>query len=191
LFWTSNTPGHFSFAVFSFEAAMSHEVSITDLAAQVVEAARDSNTKIITAESCTAGTLATLLADTPGAGDVFLGGFVTYAKSCKTDVLGIPSRVVQTCSAVSTEVVSAMAAGALEKCPSADIALAVTCVGGPKPDEDGNPVGLTFLAVQRRGEEVQLRQDQIEPESSGRIRGEVIWQALELLLGKLLRPRGQ
>ena len=81
--------------------AMSHEVSITDLSARVVKAARASHARIITVESCTAGSLCTLLADTPGAGDVLLGGLVTYAKTCKSDVLGIPQEIISSHSAVS------------------------------------------------------------------------------------------
>ncbi len=49
---------------------MSHSIAITDLSARVIEAARASRIKLIIVESCTAGALATLLADTPGAGDV-------------------------------------------------------------------------------------------------------------------------
>ena len=83
---------------------MSHGIAITDLSARVVEAARNSQTKLITAESCTAGALTTLLADTPGAGDILVGGLVTYSKSCKADLLGIPEHLIASCSAVSAEV---------------------------------------------------------------------------------------
>jgi nicotinamide-nucleotide amidase len=33
----------------------------------------------------------------------------------------------------------------------ADVAVAITGVAGPEPDDDGNPVGLVHLAVARRG----------------------------------------
>jgi PncC family amidohydrolase len=49
---------------------------------------------IATAESCTAGSLATLLADTPGAGDSFQGAFVVYSKDSKIATLGVPSRLI-------------------------------------------------------------------------------------------------
>jgi nicotinamide-nucleotide amidase len=164
---------------------MSHDIAITDLSARVVTVARACGAKIITAESCTAGALCTLLADTPGAGDVLLGGFVTYAETCKSDTLGIPPDMIEAHSAVSAEVATAMAEGALSKCASATIAVAVTCVGGPKPDHDGNPVGLTYLAVKPRGGNANTRRFAIEEHSSGRIRGEVLSQALRLLLYSL------
>jgi nicotinamide-nucleotide amidase len=105
---------------------------------------------IVTAESCTAGALATLLADTPGAGACFHGGFVTYAKACKTELLGIPTALIAARTAVSREVAERMATGALAA-SGADIAVAVTGVLGPEPDEDGNPVGLIHIAAAGRG----------------------------------------
>jgi nicotinamide-nucleotide amidase len=57
--------------------------------------------------------------------------------------------LIEAHTAVSREVVLAMAGGALERCP-ADIVLAVTGVAGPDPDEDGNPVGLLHVAAMSR-----------------------------------------
>jgi nicotinamide-nucleotide amidase len=164
---------------------MPHDIAITDLSARVVEAARARGARIMTVESCTAGSLCTLLADTPGAGEVLLGGFVTYAKTCKTDVLGIPLSLIESCSAVSREVAVGMAEGALAKCKVATLAIAVTCVGGPKPDDDGNPVGLTHLAVLIRGGRLLHRTLQVDEHTSGRVRGEVLSQALALALEAL------
>ena len=45
-----------------------------------------------------------------------------------------------------------MAEGALKRSP-ADLAVAVTGVAGPEPDEDGNPVGRACIAVAWRGHE--------------------------------------
>jgi PncC family amidohydrolase len=159
--------------------------SITELSARVVETARATHDRIITVESCSAGALCTLLADTPGAGGVLLGGFVTYDAACKAELLGVPTEVIEQYSAVSQEVAQAMAAGALAKCALATIALAVTCVGGPKPDDDGNPVGLAYLAVQRRDGHAQCRELHIDEHSSGRIRGELLSNACRLILDEL------
>jgi PncC family amidohydrolase len=100
-------------------------------------------------------------------------------------VLGIAEKVIASHSAVSAEVAAAMAGGGLSKCGSATIAVAVTCVGGPEPDDDGNPVGLTYLAVQVRNGPLFLRRLQINEQSSGRIRGDVLVQALQLTLEAL------
>jgi nicotinamide-nucleotide amidase len=162
--------------------------AITALAGEAVALARAAGLSFITAESCTAGALATLLADTPGAGDVLQGGFVTYAKSCKEAILGIDPKLLEEKTAVSGEVALAMAAGALERCPGADIAIATTCVGGPTEDEDGNPVGLTFVAIKDRNGRIASSRAVLGGESSGRVRGEVLQEALGLLLD-FLRAR--
>jgi len=51
--------------------------------------------------------------------------------------------------AVCEEVAEAMATGALNRSP-ADVAIAVTGVAGPEPDDDGNPVGLVICAAAGR-----------------------------------------
>ncbi len=157
------------------------ERSLTELSGEVIAKARQLDLMLVTAESCTAGALATLLCDTPHAGEVMLGGFVAYSKSCKENVLGVPRELISDHTAVSAEVASAMALGSLNKC-SADIAIAITCVGGPKPDEDGNPVGLTHIAVHDRDGGWSRERLCVEKQTSGQIRGDVLRHALQLLL---------
>jgi nicotinamide-nucleotide amidase len=53
-------------------------------------------------------------------------------------------------AAVCGEVAVAMARGALA-CSHADLAIAITGVAGPEPDEDGNPVGRVCIGLARRG----------------------------------------
>ncbi|MBV9992382.1 MAG: CinA family protein [Alphaproteobacteria bacterium] len=60
---------------------------------------------------------------------------------------------------VNENVARQRASGALD-CSHADLALAITGVLGPEPDEDGNPVGLVYLACAKRSEEPRvLRRD--------------------------------
>jgi nicotinamide-nucleotide amidase len=115
-------------------------------AEKILEEARARRLTLATAESCTAGSLAVLLADAPGAAESFHGGFVAYTKDNKIASLGVPAALIESHTAVSREVAEAMARGGIERSP-ADIALAITGVAGPEPDEDGNPVGLVHLAA--------------------------------------------
>jgi nicotinamide-nucleotide amidase len=124
--------------------------SLSDLARGTMEAARARNVSIITAESCTAGKLSGLLSEVPGAGAHLHGGFVTYTKAHKTKALGVPADLLKLKGAVCAEVAQAMAQGALAHSP-ADIAVAITGVAGPEPDEDGNAVGLVCIALARHG----------------------------------------
>ena len=77
----------------------------------------------------------------PGAAEFLEGGFVTYTPEQKCAALKLDPLLIEKHGAVSAEVADAMACGALE-CSRADIAVSVTGVAGPEPDERGNPVGL-------------------------------------------------
>lgn len=162
----------------------------TDLArkaSDVVTAAARGGRTVVTAESCTAGTLATLLADAPGAGDVLLGGFVTYAKAAKTALLGVPDALIAKETAVSRAVAERMAQGA-RAASGADVAVAVTGVAGPEPDDDGNPVGLMHIAVvtaDRPVLHVCIRSGETPREANRR---RAITEALALLARALADP---
>ncbi|HML29113.1 MAG TPA: CinA family protein [Hyphomicrobium sp.] len=160
---------------------MSDETSLHGLAVTAIEIARQKGCRIVTAESCTSGALSTLLSDIPGAGEVLEGGFVSYSKSFKNDVLGVGASILEAETAVSGAVAHAMADGALRLCATAEIAIAVTGVCGPKPDDDGNPVGLAYLVVTNRNGDLKRKKLKLLPEASGRVRGTMIGEALELL----------
>jgi nicotinamide-nucleotide amidase len=158
-------------------------VARTELAAlaeRVVKKASERGLKLATAESCTAGSLATLLADAPGASAQFHGGFVAYSKEQKAAVLGVPSELIAAHTAVSQQVAEAMATGVLERCP-ADVGIAITGVAGPEPDEDGNPVGLMHVTVACRGEGIRHRKLLLGIRDRESVRDEAIKSALTLV----------
>jgi nicotinamide-nucleotide amidase len=73
------------------------------------------------------------------------------SRSRQSNLARLPAlRSLAAKGAVCREVALAMADGALARSP-ADIAVAITGVAGPSPDEDGNPVGRVCIAVARRG----------------------------------------
>jgi nicotinamide-nucleotide amidase len=115
----------------------------------VVLCLRSARITLVTAESCTAGLVSAVLSQVDGAGDILHGAFVTYSKANKSKALGVNASLLTRKGAVDDEVARQMACGALDKSP-ADVALAITGVLGPAPDEDNNPVGLVFFAVARR-----------------------------------------
>jgi nicotinamide-nucleotide amidase len=129
---------------------------LSRLAERALEVAAQRNESIVTAESCTAGKLAALFSEAPGAAERLHGSFVTYTKANKTKSLGVSADLLQRKGAVCAEVAIAMAEGALVRSP-ATFAVSITGVAGPDPDEDGNPVGLVCIAVARiNGETVHL-----------------------------------
>lgn len=152
---------------------------VTSLAERLLNKAAALNITIASAESCTAGRLASVLADAPGAGDRFQGGFVTYTKQNKIAVLDVPAETIAAFTAVSRPVAEAMARGALKRCP-ADVAIAITGVAGPEPDEDGNPVGLMHVAVVVRNGIVLHRQEHLPQADRAVLRQQAMLSALKL-----------
>jgi nicotinamide-nucleotide amidase len=123
--------------------------SLKERAERVSKLAQARHVTLATVESCTAGSLAHLLAQSEGASATLHGGFVVYTKQNKMAAVGVPRDLLAAHTAVSAEVAQAMAEGGLARCP-ADIVVAITGVAGPEPDEDGNPVGLVFVAAVSR-----------------------------------------
>jgi nicotinamide-nucleotide amidase len=101
---------------------------------------------VATAESCTGGLIAKLLTDRPGSSDYFLGGVVAYANEAKTELLGVPTALLEARGAVSPEVAEAMAAGARTRF-GADLAVSTTGVAGPGGGSPEKPVGLVYLGL--------------------------------------------
>jgi nicotinamide-nucleotide amidase len=121
-------------------------------ATSLLDVYRTKNAKIATAESCTGGLIAATLTEIPGSSDVVDRGFVTYSNGAKTDLLGVTELLLAAHGAVSAEVAEAMVRGALAR-SAADAAVAVTGIAGPGGATETKPVGLVYLAAQRRKRE--------------------------------------
>jgi len=122
---------------------------LVDQAISVLDALKTKGLKVVSAESCTGGLIATVLSEAPGAAEHFEGGFVVYTPEQKFFALKILPSVIDVYGTVSREVAVAMAEGALQG-SGADIAIGVTGVAGPETDEKGNPVGLVYFGCARR-----------------------------------------
>ena len=96
----------------------------------VLDACRERELKVATAESCTGGLISACLTDIVGSSSVFERGFVTYSNEAKEEILGVPAEIILVQGAVSDAVVTAMADGALEN-SLADISVAVTGIAHP------------------------------------------------------------
>ena len=146
------------------------------------------NLKVAVAESCTGGLIGKLLTDAPGSSRYFVLDAVTYANSAKRELLGVPAELLERHGAVSGEVASAMAEGALARA-SADLAVATTGVAGPDGGSPTRPVGTVWLAIARKGEKTLAERRQL-PGDRERVRTLTAYAALELLAraasGKLL-----
>lgn len=102
------------------------------------------------AESCTGGLISKLLTDLPGASDVLRGAVIPYQTPLKTQLLDVPSPLIERCDVVSDKVAESLATQARIKL-GADIGLGVTGVAGPAGGTPSIPVGRVYVAVDDRG----------------------------------------
>lgn len=143
-------------------------VDVADLAQVCMEELLKRRLTLATAESCTGGLVARRLTALPGASRVYRGGVVSYWTEVKAAVLGVPQEILDTYGAVSEPTARAMAEGA-RLLTGAELAVSVTGVAGPDPDERNNPVGLVFIGLStpdgtfcRRTESGRRRRDRIQ-----------------------------
>lgn len=98
---------------------------------------------VTTAESCTAGAMVALLAETPGIGEVLESGYVVYSPSAKERLVGVDPQTIERHGLTSEAVAREMASGAL-KDSHATVAIATTGVAGPEPEGSVPPGTLCF-----------------------------------------------
>ncbi len=113
-----------------------------DSAADLARVVAERGLTVGTAESLTAGTIATVLAAAPGATTWLRGSIVAYSPDVKFGLLAVPPGPV-----VTRECAQAMARAAASLL-GADICVAVTGLGGPDPDPgEEEPPGTVWFAV--------------------------------------------
>ncbi|MDO4850291.1 MAG: CDP-diacylglycerol--glycerol-3-phosphate 3-phosphatidyltransferase [Actinomycetota bacterium] len=122
-----------------------------EIAEVILGMARDQGVKLATAESCTGGSIASVLTDIPGSSDVFLGGVVSYANEVKHGMLDVRKEDIDTFGAVSQQVAEQMVRGVSERL-GADIAVSVTGIAGPGGGTAEKPVGTVWFGVWDRGD---------------------------------------
>ncbi|MFH1238621.1 MAG: competence/damage-inducible protein A [bacterium] len=105
------------------------------------------------AESCTGGLLGNIITNSPGSSLYFKGGIVAYSNEMKKNILKVPDELLIQHGAVSEPVALAMAKGARDLCKS-DFTLAVTGIAGPRGATPEKPVGLVYIALAAKDEEI-------------------------------------
>ena len=130
------------------------EAGSGDAVEQIAAHAAARSLSIACAESLTGGAIASALAGGSDAGSWFAGGVVSYMSHVKFKVLGVPEGPVVTasCAEQMVEGVSALL--------DADVAVAVTGVGGPDGQE-GKPSGTVFIATRADGR-TEVRRHQFD-----------------------------
>jgi len=111
--------------------------------------AQSAGLRLVLAESCTGGLLASWVTERAGSSEWFEGGVVSYSNALKQALLGVPEPLLTAHGAVSEPVARAMAEGARVRLGSGlgrYGSCAVTGVAGPGGGSASKPVGLVWFA---------------------------------------------
>ncbi len=153
---------------------------VLKLAETALQKARDNQVMITTAESCTGGLVSAALTAVAGSSDVFDCGFSTYSYKAKSSLLGVPQSILVEHGAVSEEVASLMAEGALAH-SAADVSVSLTGIAGPGGGTDDKPVGTVCFACARIGAKTRTVTHQFGDSGRPAVRMESVRVALKML----------
>lgn len=136
-----------------------------------LEAQAGSQTRIVLAESCTAGLVSALLGQVPGISKFLCGSMVTYRESTKEHWLSVSAETLDQFKAESTETTKALAINVLERTEEANYSAAITGHLGPFASGDSSKDGKIFVVVAKRENESIsiISTDEIQLQSSARI----------------------
>ena len=124
------------------------EEAIYSKVLEVIRLLRESNRRIVLAESCTGGLAAAWFTSVPGASDVFCGSMVVYRNDSKSQWLGLDPQMLadEKIGPVSSQASEQLAQKVLSRTPEANVALGITGHLGPNaPAELNRKVFLAGL----------------------------------------------
>lgn len=118
---------------------------------KIVQALKNKNYTITTAESCTGGLLAGRILNVAGASAVYNEGHITYSNEAKERLLGVAHDTLEKYGAVSRQTAAEMAKGAA--CvANAEVGLSTTGIAGPGGGTPEKPVGLVYVGCSINGQ---------------------------------------
>lgn len=149
-----------------------------EVAERIATRATAADRTIAVAESLTGGLVASALAAAREASAWFRGGIIAYASEVKHHLLLVPD------GPVVSEAAARTMAESVREMFEADVAIAVTGVGGPDP-QDGQPPGTVWFAIALDAGTRALRASYSEPEPAAVCRC-AVEDALQLVEETLL-----
>jgi len=105
---------------------------------------------LATAESCTAGLIASRIAEVPGCGETLRCAIVAYSPQAKTEILSVPAETIRRHGLTSEQVSLAMARGAMQLI-DAEVVIANTGVADDNGGDDTAPGTQCFAWIFRPG----------------------------------------
>jgi len=98
------------------------------------------------AESCTGGLIGARITNIAGSSEYFERGAMVYSNIAKTEMLGVPEKLIEKHGAVSSEVAAAMARG-IRDAARTSLGLSATGIAGPGGGTEKKPVGLVYVGL--------------------------------------------
>ncbi|MCA9019339.1 MAG: nicotinamide-nucleotide amidohydrolase family protein [Planctomycetaceae bacterium] len=132
--------------------------NLMQAAMQVKSALAEHDQKLVLAESCTGGLVATLMTSLPGISEYFCGSAVVYRWDTKMKWLGVQQKTLDQYTDVSIETAREMALGVLHQTPEATLSASIT--GHLGPDAPAHQDGIVCIGLAR----INRREHQIESE---------------------------
>ena len=163
------------------------QTMIQDICLELGNALTKKKIRIALAESCTGGLVCQHLTNIPGSSVWFDRGFVTYSNESKIELLKVSQDTLLKFGAVSKEVASEMALGALNE-SHAQIALSITGIAGPAGGSTEKPVGTVFFAIAHQNK-IIFNASKVFPGSRENIRESSCLFALNQVLALTLKPQ--
>ncbi len=102
--------------------------------------------KLAIAESCTGGMLASYITNISGSSKLLDSSLVTYSNQAKQNLLDVKAATLKKYGAVSAETAKEMLLG-VKKARRVEYAIAITGIAGPRSDDTKKPVGLVYIGV--------------------------------------------
>ena len=121
-------------------------IDVANLQTAVVQALKEKNLTVATAESCTGGLVSQRITQIPGASEVFGCGVCSYSNAIKQSVLHVSGDTLEKYGAVSRQTAAEMAQG-VRRISGADIGVSTTGIAGPGGGSKEKPVGLVYIAI--------------------------------------------
>jgi nicotinamide-nucleotide amidase len=119
----------------------------TETIEQVVgKALKEKGLTLSLAESCTGGTISSMITSVAGSSAYYKGGITSYSNEIKTSELNVSPYTLMVHGAVSQAVVEQMAEGIRVRYKT-DYALAVSGIAGPDGGTPEKPVGTVWIAI--------------------------------------------
>ncbi|MBQ4209323.1 nicotinamide-nucleotide amidohydrolase family protein [bacterium] len=113
---------------------------------QIIKKLISLNLTIATCESMTGGLLANKLVEVEHASNVFLGGFVSYSKKSKINIVGVDEEIVNKYGTISQECANEMAKKTQIKFDS-NIAISITGNASLKNPDEGKKTGIAYITI--------------------------------------------